>query len=259
MYTFGGNSGLVDNYSNLLLTYPLPFKPENVITTHDALPGAPIPRSAHSAVVYKNQMYIFGGWNGHKSLNDFYSLNLDTLVWREIQTEDAPSKRRMHSAVVYNDKMYLFGGYDESRSAHSYNELFCFDFETESWKLVPCRGNTPKGRSRAGATLVGNSMYIIGGWDRTVQFGEVFRLDLDKYIWSEEKIDINLKLTQQSCVMLDNSWLVMYGGKMDVAPTTDMIITRLSAAPSTVASPATSRLSPFCKDKHLFDRSLLPY
>jgi len=109
MYTFGGNGGLVDNYSNAVLTYPLPFKPENVITSHDSLVNAPQPRSAHSAVVYKNEMYIFGGWNGYQSLDDFYSLNLDTLQWKHIKSENGPSKRRMHSCVVHKDKMYVFG------------------------------------------------------------------------------------------------------------------------------------------------------
>jgi len=234
MYTFGGNGGLVDNYSNLVLTYPLPFKPENLIKTHEALPGAPQPRSAHTAVVYKNQMYIFGGWNGHESLNDLYSLNLDTLQWRKIVSENGPSKRRMHSAVVYKDNMYLFGGYDESHSAHSYNDLFCFDFQTETWKTVACQGRIPKGRSRAGATVVGNNMYIIGGWDRVNYFGEVLRMDLEKYSWSEEKKDINLKVAQQSCVVLDECWMVMYGGKMNtdsgenMVTSTDLIVTRLS-------------------------------
>lgn len=234
MYTFGGNGGLVDNYSNTLLTYPLPYKSESVIKAYDSLPGAPPPRSAHSAVVYQNEMYIFGGWNGHKSLDDFYSLNLETLEWRQIKKDGSPSVRRMHSSVVYNDKMYLFGGYDESRSAHSFNEVFCFDFQTETWKTVPCVGKIPKGRSRATATVVDNNMYIFGGWDRVAHFGDVFRLDLEKFVWSEEKIDINLKLAQQSCVVVENS-LVLYGGKKkieeeeEIAASTDMIVTRLSA------------------------------
>jgi len=239
MFTFGGNGGLVDNYSNLVLTYPLPFKPESTNTTHDSLPGAPQPRSAHSAVVYKNEMYIFGGWNGHESLNDFYSLNMDTMQWRQIQSAGCPSKRRMHSAVVYQDRMYLFGGYDESHSAHSFNELYCFDFLTETWKAVPCQGRIPKGRSRAAATVVGNNMYIIGGWDRVAHFGEVLRLDLDQHRWFQEKIDIDLKIAQQSCVVLENSWMVMYGGKnesgQNLAASTDMIVTRLSALPAVPA------------------------
>ena len=94
-------------------------------------------------------------------------------------------------------------------------------------------------------------MYIIGGWDRVSHNGEVLRLDLDKFIWSQEKIDTNLKVAQQSCVVVDNSWLVMYGGKMfsetdqEIAPTTDMIVSRFSALFATNArSPQTT---PFMK------------
>lgn len=237
MFIFGGNGGLVDNYSNVVLTYPLPYMPGHKITTHDSLPGAPQPRSAHTAVVYKNEMYIFGGWNGYESLNDFYSLNLDTLQWRQINSADAPSKRRMHSAVVHKDKMYIFGGYDESRLAQTFNELYCFDFQTETWKIVPCKGKIPIGRSRAGAAIVGNNMYIVGGWDRLSHFGEVLRFDLETYTWFQEKTDLNRKLAQQSCVVMDDSWLVMYGGKnetedKELLASTDLIVTRLSALPS---------------------------
>jgi len=78
-------------------------------------------------------------------------------------------------------------------------------------------------------------MYIIGGWDRVSHFGEVQRLDLDKFIWSQEKIDINLKVAQQTVVLTDDLSMVMFGGKTnkedgeEMAASPDMIVTRLSA------------------------------
>jgi len=59
-------------------------------------------------------------------------------------------------------------------------------------------------------------------------------LDLEKFYWSEEKKDIDLRLAQQSCVVLDESWMIMYGGKMnsdtgrDLVASTDMFVVRLS-------------------------------
>lgn len=32
----------------------------------------PLNRFGHTAVVYDNSMYIFGGWNGHDTLDDVY-------------------------------------------------------------------------------------------------------------------------------------------------------------------------------------------
>jgi hypothetical protein len=37
-------------------------------------------RAAHSCDKVGNSLYIFGGWNGKKALNDLYVLDLDKLT-----------------------------------------------------------------------------------------------------------------------------------------------------------------------------------
>lgn len=37
-------------------------------------------RAAHSCDKVGNNLYIFGGWNGKKALNDLYVLDLDKLI-----------------------------------------------------------------------------------------------------------------------------------------------------------------------------------
>ena len=45
----------------------------------------PTPRNGHSANVFKNNMYVFGGRESEeKSLNDLWKLNLQTFEWAEI-------------------------------------------------------------------------------------------------------------------------------------------------------------------------------
>lgn len=234
MYIFGGNGGLVENYSNNVLSYPLPFKPESVFTRIETQNTAPPARSGHSAVVYQESMYVFGGWNGHTSLNDFYSFNFESQSWKKIESEGTPpTKRRMHCTVVYEDSMFLFGGYDESRPARSDNELYRYQFKTNTWETLKCHGSIPCGRSRAAAVVKNNFMYIIGGWDRVIHFDDSYRLDLEKFIWYKEKTDLNMKIAQQSCIVMED-WMIMYGGKtykdgnsQEMAPSSDLLITRL--------------------------------
>jgi hypothetical protein len=38
-------------------------------------------RFGHTAVVNKNLMYVFGGWDGNITLNDLMAFDLDLLVW----------------------------------------------------------------------------------------------------------------------------------------------------------------------------------
>lgn len=41
----------------------------------DVLPNLKL-RFGHTACIYKHYMYVFGGWDGHRTLNDFAVLDL---------------------------------------------------------------------------------------------------------------------------------------------------------------------------------------
>ena len=41
-------------------------------------------RAAHSAVVYQDRMYIFGGWNGLHALDDVVAFSLTDHSWHSI-------------------------------------------------------------------------------------------------------------------------------------------------------------------------------
>lgn len=46
----------------------------------------PHPRSSHSAVVYKDGMYVFGGRDDdNNKYNDLWRLDLTTYEWKEIK------------------------------------------------------------------------------------------------------------------------------------------------------------------------------
>jgi len=47
----------------------------NKIECKGAIPQG---RSAHTAVIYNNDIYVFGGWNGGASNNEFFRYNIGT-------------------------------------------------------------------------------------------------------------------------------------------------------------------------------------
>jgi N-acetylneuraminic acid mutarotase len=54
---------------------------------HDAV--CPSPRSGHTACIYENAMYIFGGKDDdNNKLNDLWKLDLNTYKWSEIKPVD---------------------------------------------------------------------------------------------------------------------------------------------------------------------------
>ncbi|XP_007503415.2 host cell factor 2 isoform X2 [Monodelphis domestica] len=140
----------------------------------------PCPRLGHSFSLYGNKCYLFGGLanesedsnsNVPRYLNDFYELELQhgsgVVGWSIPVTKGImPSPRESHTAVIYcrkdsgNPKMYIFGGMCGSRL----DDLWQLDLETMSWSQPETKGSVPLPRSLHTANVIGNKMYIFGGW-----------------------------------------------------------------------------------------------
>lgn len=77
------------------------------VTDHAPWP----PRIWFSPVVYRNRMWLMGGWSNHpsKNWNDVWH-TADGADWKELKTETIWSPRHETSAYVLADKMWLVGG-----------------------------------------------------------------------------------------------------------------------------------------------------
>ena len=70
------------------------------------------PRLWFSAVVYRQQMWVLGGWSNNPSTNwgdAWYSA--DGRTWREFKTDVVWKARHEHSALVHQDKLWIAGGH----------------------------------------------------------------------------------------------------------------------------------------------------
>jgi hypothetical protein len=83
-------------------------------------------------VVYKDKMYIFGGWNGSEQNNDLYSFDFATSKWTKIVCAGPiPRPRCSHAGSVSEkfNSMFVFAGY--GGKDHGYlNDLCQLDFGT---------------------------------------------------------------------------------------------------------------------------------
>jgi len=90
----------------------------------------PSPRDSHSAVIFGDSMYLFGGSTG-AARNDLYEFRFDTKQWREIRPGtgknghqyQAPCPRFCHTGVVYNSSLYIFGGYDGQNRLNDFRQF----------------------------------------------------------------------------------------------------------------------------------------
>ncbi|XP_053319527.1 host cell factor 2 isoform X2 [Spea bombifrons] len=140
----------------------------------------PCPRLGHSFSLHGNKCYLFGGLanesedtnnNIPRYLNDFYELELrpgtGVVGWNvPFMKGTPPSPRESHSAVVYNrkdigkSKLYIFGGMSGCRLC----DLWELDIETMTWMSPETKGPVPLPRSLHTANIIGNRMYVFGGW-----------------------------------------------------------------------------------------------
>lgn len=130
IYVFGGGEG--PTYYNDLFILDTgmaiqTFLPNNKLTLLELVshrwvkpnipPPHPLPRRAHTAVLYRDTIYVFGGGNGHRALNDVWALDVsvspDKLRWEQIPTHGTkPGARGYHTANLVGEVMVVLGGSD---------------------------------------------------------------------------------------------------------------------------------------------------
>ena len=122
-------------------------------------------RFGHTASVYKDSMFIFGGWDGWACLDDFLEYSFTTNIFYEIRRASGkrPSPRYRHDSIVINKKLYVYGGVDHHQKR--FNDLSEFCFEQKTWTSVSFPGCIPSKRSFHRISSYENMIFLVGGFD----------------------------------------------------------------------------------------------
>lgn len=165
--------------------------------------GCPLlPRSNHTAVPWRGQVWLFGGCDLGKFPPKMYNdmLSFDGDVWTRQQAAErmAPCPRSGHSCVAWRGGLVLFGGWDGDTLL---DDVAIWDgarwFEPSPGpagaRPAGCAGPRPTPRACHTATLVGaDSMVVYGGLRRfdqeassqCVREGHLHVLDVPRGLWS---------------------------------------------------------------------------
>ncbi len=141
---------------------------------HVAVPALPEPLSSFGAVVADGWLYIYGGHTGTE--HDHSAANL-SKHFRRVRLnggdtwEDLPMETPLQGLplVTHGGKIYRVGGLDarnattdDKEDLHSTAEFAQFDPATGKWAaLAPL----PAPRSSHNAAVVGDKLYVVGGWE----------------------------------------------------------------------------------------------
>merc|ERR1719491_1635012 len=96
-------------------------------------------RHDHSAVVYGDAMYIYGG-RSPVPLGDFWKYSFVDGTWTSMPTPEGMPARFGHTAVMLGSTMMVYGGYVAQQGGLT-QELWGFDFETMEWTLIGPRSS----------------------------------------------------------------------------------------------------------------------
>lgn len=159
----------------------------------ETISPSPTKRTNHSGVIYKTSLFIFGGWDGTKTLNDMYELSINTMIWYQIiyQSELSPFPTYRHCSCIVGDYLIIFGGIDFECQKH--NELFSYAIPTKQWKLLVPQGTPPPPRTFHAMTYSSNTLRILGGFGKDNKFlNDAYELSLNvsQYTFSENKPNI---------------------------------------------------------------------
>ncbi|KAL7943256.1 hypothetical protein V8C42DRAFT_330171 [Trichoderma barbatum] len=190
LVVFGGGDGPA-YYNDVYVLDTVNFRWTKPRIVGDKLPSK---RRAHTACLYKNGIYIFGGGDGVRALNDIWRLDVsDTskMSWRLISSAEKPTPgsrdrrpkaRGYHTANMVGSKLIIFGGSD---GGECFDDVWIYDVERHIWKLV----NIPMTFRRLShtATIVGSYLFVIGGHDGHEYCNDVLLLNLVTMTWDRRK------------------------------------------------------------------------
>lgn len=192
LVVFGGGDGPA-YYNDVYVLDTVNFKWSRPRIIGDRVPSK---RRAHTACLYKNGIYVFGGGDGVRALNDIWRLDVSDMTkmsWKCISAPEKPNgggsrdprpkARGYHTANMVSNSLIVFGGSD---GGECFNDVWVYDLDAQAWKCA----NIPVAYRRLShtATIVGSYLFVIGGHDGSEYSNEVLLLNLVTMTWDKKEI-----------------------------------------------------------------------
>lgn len=134
----------------------------------------PTERRAHATVLWQNSLYVFGGGDGTKALNDVYRLNVSTKEWNRVETIGTkPTSRGYHTGTLVGNKLVIFGGSD---GKECFGGIHVLDLETNTWYPIELDEQLP--RLSHSAICIGSFLFVIAGHDGAKYCNNLLMLNL---------------------------------------------------------------------------------
>lgn len=147
----------------------------------------PSNRRGHSAVIYGDSMYIFGGFEDFRgSSSQLWEYDLMNQRWelRNLSSLSAiqPEPRHSHSAIVHDCNMYIYGGLSNLKPL---GDLWRWSWRDKRWFKEKTRGRSPGQLHGHSAIQAFGSMFVFGGERNGRTTRGLWRLNLTNLTWQK--------------------------------------------------------------------------
>jgi len=140
------------------------------------LPSLEIDMAYHSLFAVNGILYLFGGYNGTRFVEDLFMLDVSsanapaaTGGWRAVPCTGAkPDPRCGCSLALLRDMVYVFGGYTKTGHTKNMNQL---NIRTKEWRELPVSGDSPMKRAYLQSAVLDDPntkqpiLFLYGGYD----------------------------------------------------------------------------------------------
>lgn len=176
---------------------------------------APSPRRAHVSVIWKQQLYIFGGGDGVRALNDVHVYDIKSNTWSAVETYGVkPERRGYHTGTLVGDRLVIYGGSD----GHTcFGDVHVLDLASHHW--YPVAVEPPVSRLSHASVCVGSYLFVTGGHDGSRYCNELLMLNFGMVNTRPSSTDSpiliysdhGLGVTQNLRTSTDAAWIPFVG------------------------------------------------
>jgi N-acetylneuraminic acid mutarotase len=168
----------------------------------------PIALNHLTAVAYRGDLYVHGGYAAARSLAEPSAALLrydpERDRWRRLRS--SPTPRAAHAVAVIGQRLYAAGGANDSGSLRT---LEVYDFETGRWSRGPSFAGPPRNHTTGVAT--GGRFYVLAGRDAE-NFTAAERYDPRRRRW-ERLPPLRTARGGIASARLSDGRIVVFGGE----------------------------------------------
>ncbi|XP_069025104.1 rab9 effector protein with kelch motifs [Embiotoca jacksoni] len=191
-FVFGGSGSIEQDSRPVYFNdfYMLTVTPDDVMWEEIPQSGeVPSTRQGHTLCVVKGRLYLFGGASSPDAaecLPGVHSFDIVSLTWECLPVGGVSLRALRHSSAVIGDNIYVYGGL---LGQNPTDDLMVFNTVSFTWTPVRTGGSPPPALWGQSATLVGDQMFLVGGFGAGGDFSKhLYVLSTENLLWQKFEV-----------------------------------------------------------------------